>query len=83
MKTLLTLLAVLLVSCMNAVGQTPFRVIGYMPSWAGDVNQVQYSKLTHINYAFLLPTSTGGLQATGAIVGTGAVLEAGNPRPRQ
>ena len=63
MKTLLTLLAVLLVSCMNAIGQTPFRVIGYMPSWAGDVNQVQYSKLTHINYAFLLPTSTGGLQA--------------------
>lgn len=40
-----------------------FKVIGYMPSWAGDVNAVQYSKLTHINYAFLLPTSTGGLQA--------------------
>lgn len=39
-----------------------FRVIGYVPSWSGDVNAVQYSKLTHINYAFLLPTSTGGLQ---------------------
>ena len=39
-----------------------FRVIGYMPSWAGDVNAVQYSKLTHINYAFLLPTATGGIQ---------------------
>lgn len=34
-----------------------------MPSWAGDVNTVQYSKLTHINYAFLLPTTTGGIQA--------------------
>src|SRR5688572_1922886 len=40
-----------------------FRVVGYMPSWAGDVNAIQYSKLTHINYAFALPTSTGGLQA--------------------
>jgi GH18 family chitinase len=38
-----------------------FKVIGYMPSWAGDVNTVQYNKLTHINYAFILPTSTGGL----------------------
>ncbi|OMP76348.1 hypothetical protein BW716_25480 [[Flexibacter] sp. ATCC 35208] len=34
-----------------------------MPSWQGDVNTVQYSKLTHINYAFLLPTATGGLQS--------------------
>lgn len=40
-----------------------FKVVGYMPSWAGDVNQVQYSKLTHVNYAFVLPTSTGGLAA--------------------
>jgi chitinase len=40
-----------------------FKVVGYMPSWSGSVNSIQYSKLTHINYAFLLPTSTGGLQA--------------------
>ncbi|MEI3802624.1 MULTISPECIES: glycosyl hydrolase family 18 protein [unclassified Chitinophaga] len=63
MKPFLKLLAILLVCAFNTIAQTPFRVIGYMPSWAGDVNQVQYSKLTHINYAFLLPTSTGGLQA--------------------
>lgn len=62
MKTL-QLLAFLLLCCCNLIAQTPFRVIGYMPSWAGNVNQVQYSKLTHINYAFLLPTNTGGLQA--------------------
>ena len=31
-----------------------------MPSWAGDVANIQYSKVTHINYSFLLPTSTGG-----------------------
>jgi chitinase len=39
-----------------------FRSIGYMPSWAGSVNSVQYSKLTHINYAFVLPNSNGTLQ---------------------
>jgi len=40
-----------------------FKVVGYLPSWAGDVTQVQYSKLTHIIYAFLTPTSTGGYSA--------------------
>lgn len=40
-----------------------FKVIGYMPSWEGDVNAVQYSKLTHINYAFLIPNTNGTLQA--------------------
>ena len=39
-----------------------FKVVGYMPSWSGDVNAIQYSKLTHINYAFVLPTASGGLQ---------------------
>lgn len=63
MKPFLKLLAILFVCTLQTVAQTPFRVIGYMPSWAGNVNQVQYSKLTHINYAFLLPTNTGGLQA--------------------
>ncbi|WP_375760875.1 RICIN domain-containing protein [Corallococcus exercitus] len=37
------------------------RVVGYLPTWAGDVNTVQYSKLSHINYAFALPTASGGL----------------------
>src|SRR4051812_19344273 len=40
-----------------------FRVVGYMPSWQGSVSSIQYSKLTHINYAFLLPNSNGSLQA--------------------
>jgi chitinase len=40
-----------------------FKVIGYFPTWAGDVNTIQYNKLTHINYAFVLPTPSGGLQA--------------------
>ena len=39
-----------------------FRSVGYMPSWAGSVTSIQYSKLTHINYAFALPNSNGTLQ---------------------
>jgi chitinase len=53
---------VLLLLLCSVASFAQFRVIGYMPSWAGDVTTVQYSKLTHINYAFLLPTATGGLQ---------------------
>lgn len=37
------------------------RVVGYFPTWSGSPDSLQYSKLTHINYAFVLPTSSGGL----------------------
>ncbi len=40
-----------------------FRSVGYMPSWSGNVNSIQYGKLTHINYSFVLPNSNGTLQA--------------------
>jgi GH18 family chitinase len=40
-----------------------FKSVGYMPSWSGSVTAIQYSKLTHINYAFALPNSNGTLQA--------------------
>jgi len=39
-----------------------FRSVGYMPSWSGNVNAIQYNKLTHINYSFALPNSNGTLQ---------------------
>ncbi|RSM78666.1 glycoside hydrolase family 18 [Kibdelosporangium aridum] len=39
-----------------------FKSVGYMPSWSGNVNSIQYTKLTHINYAFVLPNSNGTLQ---------------------
>jgi chitinase len=40
-----------------------FRSVGYMPSWSGSVESIQYGKLTHVNYAFILPTRSGGLTA--------------------
>ncbi len=39
------------------------RIVGYMPSWAGDANTIQYNKLSHINYAFALPSSDGSIKA--------------------
>jgi chitinase len=47
---------------MSVQAFAQFKVVGYMPSWSGSVSAIQYSKLTHINYAFALPTYTGGLQ---------------------
>ncbi|UWP78562.1 glycosyl hydrolase family 18 protein [Dactylosporangium fulvum] len=45
-----------------AVLPNGFKNIGYMPSWAGSANAIPYDKLTHINYAFVLPNSNGSLQ---------------------
>jgi GH18 family chitinase len=47
----------------TASAQAPFKVIGYVPSWAGEVSQIDFSRLTHVNYAFALPNSNGTLRA--------------------
>ena len=46
-----------------AVLPNGFKSVGYMPSWAGNVSSIQFSKLTHINYSFALPNANGTLQA--------------------
>ncbi|WP_299312992.1 glycosyl hydrolase family 18 protein [uncultured Aquimarina sp.] len=46
----------------GCTGSNSFKVVGYMPSWQGTANAVQYDKLTHINYSFLLPNSDGSLR---------------------
>ncbi len=38
-----------------------FKVVGYTPSW-GNINNIQYDKLTHINYAFAIPRADGSLE---------------------
>ncbi|WP_431934958.1 glycosyl hydrolase family 18 protein [Micromonospora sp. RP3T] len=40
-----------------------FKSVGYMPSWSGSVTSIQYGKLTHVNYAFVLPNGDGSLRA--------------------
>ena len=39
-----------------------FKVVGYMPFWAGSANSIDYDKVTHIMYAFALPRSNGTLE---------------------
>ena len=39
------------------------KVVGYFTDWTGmDVNSVQYDKLTHINYSFLIPMEDGNVR---------------------
>ncbi|MET7280665.1 glycosyl hydrolase family 18 protein [Kribbella sp. NPDC005582] len=40
-----------------------FRSVGYLTSGAGTVSSIQFSKLTHVNYAFVHPNADGTLQA--------------------
>ncbi len=54
---------ILAASQPRASAVPPFKVIGYVPSWAGNLNGVQFGKVTHLNYAFLSPNSNGSLQA--------------------
>ena len=64
--TALTTVALPVFTAPAAVATTlphGFKSVGYMPSWAGSVNAVQYSKLTHVNYAFVLPRANGTLGA--------------------
>ncbi|KAA2240419.1 T9SS type A sorting domain-containing protein [Chitinophaga agrisoli] len=58
-----SLLLLLLLLGVSWQGFSQFKVIGYIPSWGNvDLNAVQYTKLTHINYAFILPNTNGTLQ---------------------
>jgi chitinase len=40
-----------------------FKIVGYFPTWQGKVEDIQWGRLTHLNYAFVLPTPAGGLTA--------------------
>ena len=55
---------ILLLLLLGILGHSSaqFKVIGYLPSWGGNVSDIQFSKLTHVNYAFLIPNSDGSLQ---------------------
>jgi Glycosyl hydrolases family 18 len=44
-----------------AMHPTTSRVVGYFPTYSGSVNAIPYDKLTHIVYAFVQPTATGGI----------------------
>ena len=54
------LLASYTISNQGSTGN--MKVVGYMPSWSGSATAIQYDKLTHINYSFVLPNANGSLQ---------------------
>lgn len=39
-----------------------FRIVGYVMDKAGTVDEIQYDRLTHINYAFLIPNEDGSVR---------------------
>jgi GH18 family chitinase len=43
------------------VPPAPFRIVGYLPSWRGEEVAIPYQRLTHLDYAFALPTPAGAL----------------------
>ena len=55
--------AILLLAATNAHA---FKVVGYFTSWGGLglEETLPYGYLTHINYAFIVPTSNGGFTRT-------------------
>lgn len=46
----------------TAAKQTDFKVVGYVPSWKEDIGKLRFDILTHVNYAFAIPTAEGGLR---------------------
>lgn len=62
--------SVLLAFLISVAPQAParalpagFKIVGYFTSWSGVISEIQLDKLTHVNYAFILPNSDGSLQA--------------------
>lgn len=47
---------------IGTTNPTGFKVVGYYPSWEPEkLDRIQYDVVTHINYAFLIPTSDGAV----------------------
>jgi len=55
---------ILLTGIQSSLAQPlQFKVVGFETSWDGSVSSIQFNKLTHVIYAFLIPNSDGSLQA--------------------
>ena len=62
-------LALVLIGCSVAVAPTartqPFKVVGYVTP-AANIDAIDFSLLTHINYSFLIPRANGTIRPFGA-----------------
>jgi chitinase len=57
-----TFLLIISVSPSHVSTAGSFKIIGYLTSWSGTVAEMQLNKLTHVNYAFVLPNADGSLK---------------------
>jgi chitinase len=55
-----------------------FKVVGYFPSWHGSVDAIAWEHLTHVNYAFVLPTKAGAVVAFNGLRGLDQLVRAGH-----
>jgi GH18 family chitinase len=55
-----------------------FKVVGYFPSWHGDVAAIDWGRLTHVNYAFVLPTKAGAVVAFNGLKGLDKLVRDGH-----
>ena len=62
-KTIARILVFITAFSIQNVFAAQFKVVGYETSWDGAVSGIQFGKLTHVNYAFLVPNTNGSLQA--------------------
>jgi chitinase len=75
-----TFLLLILAGCffMSTPLYSQFKVIGYLPTWNGypnSINNVDLSKITHLNIAFANPNSSGDLiPSGGTLVQLGTVI---------
>lgn len=61
---LITILSLWGLAQIVAIAQ--FRIVGYFPTWQGNVSSIQFDKLSHINYSFIWPTATGEFNSLGS-----------------
>jgi chitinase len=47
----------------NPANAKHIKHVGYLTSWSGSVSAMQFSKLTHVNYAFVIPNADGSVGA--------------------
>ncbi len=65
--------------CSFILAQSQFKVVGYLPTWAGypnSINNVQLTKLTHINIAFANPDVNANLTGGGTTANIATVVNA-------
>lgn len=49
---------------MNHISRTDFQIIGYLYTQdLAEVERIQYDKITHVNYSFVMPDAIGGVSA--------------------